>query len=326
MTPGEFIAFFGFVGMLYPTVAQLMGTLAKMVRAGASLERIEEVLAEPAQDHHGGEFRGPVRGHLSFFWVSVKRGDKTVLKDITLEIPAGTFCIVTGPTGSGKSTLVSLVPRFIEPDHGRILIDTMDLGRAELKRLRDSVGIAFQESFLFNATVMENLRYAVPDATAEQVERVARITGADKMIEALPQGYETVLGENGWNLSRGEKQKLALTRALLKEPGILILDEATASIDVATEQSIIPRIQHFMRRRTTLMVTHRPELFHHADMLIVLDDGCVVYQGPPTDLPPDTLEELGILTPVLLPPQRRREEQDWQTVQLVTNGPGPEGP
>jgi ABC-type multidrug transport system fused ATPase/permease subunit len=304
MQPGTFIAFFGFVGMLYPTVAELMGSLSKLVRVGASLDRIQEILAgDAAERAHADPFRGPVRGHLNFFWVSVQASaGRDVLKDVTLEIPAGTFCVITGPSGSGKSTLVNLVPRFVRPSHGRILLDAMDLSTADVKHLRDSIGIAFQECFLFNATVLDNLRYANPDATRAQIDKAAVLTGADRLVGRLPDGYQTLLGEGGWSLSRGEKQLLALTRALLKQPRILILDEATSSIDVGTEQQLIPRIQRFMQGRTTLLVTHRPELFDHADMVVVLNEGRVIYQGAPAELPPDTLESLGISTPLVVPP------------------------
>lgn len=301
MLPGTFIAFFGFVGMLYPTVAELMGSMSKMVRAGASLDRIHDILSdEQSARARADTFRGPVRGHLSFYWASVRLSDDhNVLKDITLEIPPGTFCVITGPSGSGKSTLVNMVPRFVSPSHGRILLDTMDLSTVDVKRLRDAIGVAFQECYLFNATVLDNLRYANPDATLEDIEKALRLTGADQLIARLPQGLETLLGEQGWNLSRGEKQLLAITRALLKQPRILILDEATSSIDVATERQLIPRIRQSMQGRTTLMVSHRPEWLEQADMVIVLDAGRVAYQGPPGELPPDTLDQLGISTPTV---------------------------
>ena len=217
---------------------------------------------------------------------------------MTLDIPAGTFGIVTGTSGSGKSSLVSLIPRFIEPSHGRILLDRMDLSSTDTDRLRDAVGYVFQEPFFFNASVGDNLRYALPDATAEQLDRAAKTTTADTLIRRLPDGYDTLLGEGGWDLSRGEKQILAITRALVKDPRILILDEATSSMDVATEQVVISRIKRFMKERTTLMVTHRPDLFHHADMIVVLDRGRVIFHGPPGELPPDTLEDLGMVKPV----------------------------
>lgn len=294
MQPGTFIAFWGFVLMLYPTVTVLMGGMAKVVKISACLDRIDEVMNEEVEDAGATDaFRGPVRGHLSFYWVGVGRhGGRPVLRDVTIEIPAGTFCVITGPSGSGKSTLVNLVPRFTAPDHGRILLDTMDLSTCDPKRLRESIGIAQQESFLFNATVLENLRYGNPDATRDEIESVADLTGAAELIAKLPDDYDTLLGERGWHLSRGEKQKLALTRALVKQPRILILDEATSSIDVAGEQKIIRAVHETMMGRTTLMITHRPELYAYADMLVVLDEGRVVYQGDTVELPPDVASRL----------------------------------
>jgi len=299
MAPGTFIAFFGFVGMLYPTVSELMGAMAKMVRAGASMDRIQEILTSSHTAHPGATWQGPVEGNISFYWVSARRsGNTPVLKDVTLDIPAGTFCIVAGTSGSGKSSLVSLIPRFIEPSHGRILLDRMDLASTDTDRLRDAIGYVFQEPFFFNASVGDNLRYALPDATTEQLDRAATTTTADTLIQRLPNGYDTLLGEGGWDLSRGEKQILAVTRALVKDPRILIMDEATSSMDVATEQIAVNRIKHFMGGRTTLMITHRPDLFGYADMIVVLDHGRIIFHGLPDELPPDTLEALGMVEPV----------------------------
>jgi len=304
MAPGTFIAYFGFVGMLYPTVSELMGSMAKMVRAGASMDRIQAILLSSHQAHPGTAWQGPIEGTFGFYWVSARRsGGKPILKDVTLDIPAGVFCMVTGPSGSGKSTLVSLLPRFVEPSHGRILLDRLDLSSTDTDRLRQAIGYVFQEPFFFNATVADNLRYALPDASPEQIDRAAEATTADALIRRLPDGLETMLGESGWELSRGEKQILAVTRALVKDPRILIMDEATSSLGVGTEQVIVSRVKQFMTGRTTLMVTHRPDLFHYADMIVVLDRGRIAFHGPPDELPPDTREDLGMDAPITAPPQ-----------------------
>lgn len=289
MRPGTFIAFFGYVSMLYPTVAILMGTLGKLVRAGASVDRIQEVLdSGTTKSSFAESFRGVLRGRTGFFWVGVSGGQgPPVLTDVNLEIPAGSFCVITGPSGSGKTTLVRLVPRLLEPSWGRILLDDTDLSTVDVQWLRTAIGSAFQECFLFNSSILENLRYANPEASTQQIETATRITEIHERIRQMPDGYDTVLGEGGWNPSYGERQRLGLARAMVMDPRVLIIDEATAALDVASEERIVEGVRHFMQGRTTLMVTQRTWLLPLADMLIVLDQGRVVYQGKPADMPPN---------------------------------------
>lgn len=282
MQPGTFIAFFGYVGMLYPTVLDIISGFAKLTRATASMDRVYEMLdSNQAEGAQGGTPHKPIAGRLKFESVCFSYSEESpVLKNISFEVPPGKVCAIVGPSGAGKSTTVSLVPRLIEPDLGRVLLDGLDVRDIELSHLREAIGIAFQECFLFNTTVLENLRYAQPNASMKQIVEVAQHTGAHSFIAKLPNGYDTILGENGVDLSRGEKQRITLTRAMLKNPKILILDEATASIDVQSESQIVPAILEFMRGKTTLMITHRPELLQHADIVVQLEDGQVVYSGP----------------------------------------------
>ncbi len=286
MAIGEFVMFFGYVGMLYPNLLQLISGFSKYTKTAASLERAFEVLdTGPSEVSGKRRLPRPVMGTLRFDHVDVRYPDgPLVLEDITATIPAGQCCAIIGPSGVGKSTLVSLVPRLIEPVSGRVLVDNVDVAELDLQDLRETIGIAFQEMFLFDTTVLENLRYARPDADDQQIREVAQRTGAHDMIERLPDGYNTVLGEGGITLSRGEKQRLTLTRAMLKNPQILILDEATASIDQPSVHQIIPAILEFMQGKTTLMITHRPELLTHADRVIQLHDGRIAHCGRPEEV------------------------------------------
>ena len=283
MQPGEFLAFFGWVMMLYPEILTLMTGFAKLTKSSASIDRVFELL----ETDDGGAAsrprrREPIEGHVKFEGVHFAYDDDSpVLRGVTLEVPRGRLCAICGPSGGGKSTLVNLLPRFHDPDRGRVTLDGLDVRDYDLQHLRAAIGIAFQESFLFNSTIRENLRYAYPEATDEQIYEAARKSRAHGFIQRLPRGYDTVIGGSGVTLSRGESQRITLSRAILKDPQILILDEATASLDAPTQREIIPEIREFARGKTTLMITHNEELIAQADLVVRLTEGRVVYQGPP---------------------------------------------
>ncbi|MFA9478402.1 ABC transporter transmembrane domain-containing protein [Phycisphaerales bacterium AB-hyl4] len=275
---GQFAAFFIYVKMLEPTVTELMGGFAKLTKASACMDRVFELLDSPGgEGQSAGDSRPEIQGNIRYENVSFRYDDgPRVLEDISFEVQAGQVCAIVGPSGAGKSTMVSLVPRFNEQGEGTIYIDGKPTNEIHLQHLREAIGVAFQECFLFNSSVLENLRYARPGATRAQIIDVATRVGAHEFITKLPQGYDTMLGESGVNLSRGQKQQLALTRAMLKDPQILILDEATASIDTARESQIVPSILEFMQGKTTLMITHRPELLKHADVVLYVNEGRLV--------------------------------------------------
>ena len=284
MLAGDFVMFYIYIKMLYPTIIDLMGGLAKFTRASASIDRAFEMLdlEDIETQPNDVALKPDIRGHIAFKKVSFSYGDnKEVLRKVTFTVRPGQVCAIVGASGAGKSTLVGLIPRFQEATSGVIEIDGFKLQEIDLNHLRSKMGIVFQECFLFNSTVLENLRYAKPDASMRQIIDVAKRTGTHEFIEKLPDGYDTILGESGMTLSRGEKQRITLTRAMLRNPQILVLDEATASIDSASEAQIVPAILQFMHGKTTLMITHRPELLRHADMVVHLDEGYVSYQGPP---------------------------------------------
>lgn len=283
LAPGDFIAFFWYIGMLYPTVIEMMSGSAKLTKASASIDRVYEVLdLTPDESDGAGDGMLPVRGELSFRDVNFRFHEgPAVLDGVSFDIRAGQVCAIVGASGAGKSTLVSLVPRLNEPTEGGVLIDGVDNRQMPLRQLRRAVGVAFQEAFLFSSTILENLRYARPDAGRDEVVRVMQRIGMHEFVTGLPNGYETLVGDEGLSLSRGQKQMITLARAILKDPKVLILDEATASIDVAKEATIIPVILEFMKGKTTLLITHRPELLKHVDKVIHLEGGRVVYDGSP---------------------------------------------
>ncbi len=211
-------------------------------------------------------------------------GIDPVLRDIDLEVKPGQCVAILGPTGSGKSVLMSLIPRFYDVTQGRILIDGVDLRRLHLDDLRRNIGIVFQESFLFSQTVAANIAFGHPEATRAQVEKAARIAAAHEFVEKLPKGYDTILGESASNLSGGQRQRLAIARAVLLEPAILLLDDPTAAIDSETEHEIFSALDRAIAGRTTFIVAHRLSTLRRADFIIVMDNGRIVQRGTHEEL------------------------------------------
>ncbi len=288
MKGGEFMMFFGYVMMLYPSVLEIISGVGHLSKATASVSRVFDMLDEPIHDEGvlGAASHttpdAPLVGDIVFQGVCFAYDDATeVLHDVSLTIKAGQRVAITGPSGSGKSTTINLLPRFITPTSGTVRINGIDTSTLPLATIRASIGIAFQEVFLFNATIYENLRYARPDATREDVERVCQLTGADEIIARLPKGFETRPSDFGIELSRGEKQRITLARALLKEAPILIFDEATASIDRASSRTIMEAISANMPDQTIIMVTHEADLLGMVDRVICICDGRVSFDGPP---------------------------------------------
>jgi ATP-binding cassette, subfamily B, bacterial len=237
-----------------------------------------ESIAEP---HRPAKIRGAVRFEGVRFSY---RPETRVLEGIDFEVRPGQCIAIVGATGAGKSSLLSLIPRFYDPTGGRVLIDGVDARDLDLNQLRRSVGLVFQESFLFSNTVAANIAFGRPDATREEIQRAAQIASADEFIRDLPQGYDTVIGEYGSSLSGGQRQRLAIARAVLLEPPILILDDALAAIDPGTEHEIMGAMENAMRGRTTFVVAHRLSTLRRADLVIVLEEGRVVQRGTHEEL------------------------------------------
>jgi ATP-binding cassette subfamily B protein len=282
MSLGEFFTYNLLLGYLIFPLRSLGMWIGQAQRATASGERIFEVLDEPQEvanrpdaiDLPAGQ--GHVRFDRSSFSYGVGR---PVLEDVDLEVEAGRTIALIGHTGSGKTTLTSLVARFYDVTSGRVLIDGVDIREVKLESLRSEIGVISQDPFLFSATVRENIAFGKTDATDEEVREAARLAQADEFVERLPNGYDTVIGERGITLSGGQRQRIAIARALIVDPRILILDDATASVDATTEARIRLGLREAMRGRTTLIIAHRLSTIALADEIVVLDRGRIVARG-----------------------------------------------
>jgi ATP-binding cassette, subfamily B, multidrug efflux pump len=203
---------------------------------------------------------------------------------VDLIIPAGTTVAIVGHTGSGKSTLVSLIPRILDPTAGRVLIDGLDLRALDPREIRKHIGFVPQETFLFSATLSENIAFGVQNATASEIARAAELAGLASDVASFPNGFETVVGERGITLSGGQKQRTAIARAILRDPRILVLDDALSSVDTLTEERILNGLASVMRGRTTILISHRVSTVRHADRIFVLEHGEIVEQGSHAEL------------------------------------------
>jgi ATP-binding cassette subfamily B protein/subfamily B ATP-binding cassette protein MsbA len=287
MTVGQIVLFLGYLAALYSPIEAIAYTGSTIQAAGGSARRVLEVITtEPEVFDRLGAIPLPrAYGHIRFENVSFGYDpEKLVLRDVHLDIEPGQTIALVGPTGAGKSTLVSLIPRFFDPTAGRVLLDGHDLRDVQLASLRSQVALVLQEPFLFPLSVAENIAYGRPGATSGEIEAAARAANAHEFISRLPQEYETVLGERGTNLSGGERQRLSIARALLKDSPILILDEPTSALDAGTEALIMEAVQNLVRGRTTFIIAHRLATVQHADRIIVLQDGAVIESGSHRDL------------------------------------------
>jgi ABC-type multidrug transport system fused ATPase/permease subunit len=283
----EFFFFNVLVVMLVMPLRMLGMWIGQMQRATASGERIFEVMDEPEEvtEKPGANDLPAGDGRVRFEQVSFEYAPgRPVLKDVDLELEPGRNVALIGHTGSGKTTLVSLVPRFYDVTAGRVLVDGADVRDVKLASLRREIGIVAQDPFLFSTTVRENVAFGAPEATPADIERAARLAQAHEFIEQLPDGYETVIGERGITLSGGQRQRLAIARAIVMDPRILILDDATASVDATTEARIRLGLREAMKGRTTIIIAHRLSTISLADELIVLDAGRVVGRGTDEEL------------------------------------------
>ncbi len=279
ITTGDFFSILTAILMVFTPVRKISKAYTGVQDAAAALERLEKVLASPIEES-GSLQAAPPRRALSFEGVSFRYPGTAdwVLREIDLEIPAGKVVALVGPSGAGKTTLVSLIPRFFDPTRGRVAVDGVDLREFDLASWRALIGLVSQEVVLFNASIAENIAFGRPGASREEIIQAAKMAYAHEFIVSLPRGYDTVLGEE-INLSGGQRQRLALARAILKDPPILILDEATSHLDSLSEKKVQEALERLMAGRTTIVIAHRLSTVRHADFLVVMDHGRIVDKG-----------------------------------------------
>ncbi len=283
----DLVAFVLYLTTFYQPLWLLLATAESLQRGVTGLNRIDEVLKmQPAvDDPPDGVDLGRVTGRVQMESVQFAyREGVDVLHDISLAIEPGHTLALVGPTGAGKSTVVSLVARFYDPQAGRALIDGVDLREMKLDALRRNLSMVLQDVFLFNGTVRENIRFGRPDATDEDIIEAAKVANAHQFILSLPEGYDTLIGERGVKLSGGQKQRLSIAHAVLKDAPILILDEATSAVDTETEAQIQEALERLMQGRTAIVIAHRLSTIRNADQIVVLDEGRVVERGSHEDI------------------------------------------
>jgi ATP-binding cassette, subfamily B, multidrug efflux pump len=287
VTVGVLAAFLGFVTRFYSPIRDLSTVWGTLQSAMASSERLFEILDTKSDIVEGDRTLDSehVQGEVTFEEVSFSYdGENKVLDEINLTAHPGQRIALVGPTGAGKTSIINLIGRFYEPDSGQVLIDGVNIGKLDFKSLRSIVGVVLQDTFIFAGTVRENIAFGCPEATQEQIERVSKLTGAHEFIVKLPEGYDSQVQERGVKLSTGQRQLLAFARALLANPRILILDEATSSIDVQSEQEIQHALDLVMKGRTCFIVAHRLSTIREADRILVIDEGRIVEEGKHGDL------------------------------------------
>jgi ATP-binding cassette subfamily B protein len=295
ITLGTLFAFLLYVQNFFDPVQQLSQLYSTFLSATAALDKIMDVLDEEPEvvDEPGAVELPPIKGHVRFDHVRFGYGKgPDVLHDLDLDVPAGTTVALVGHTGAGKSTIAKLLARFYDPRDGRITIDGIDLREVSQASLRHQLGIVPQEGFLFAGTVAENIAFGRPDASGEEIVQAAEAVGAHEFILRLENGYETEVQERGSRLSLGQRQLIALARALLADPGILILDEATSSVDIGTERKIERALRLLLSGRTAFIIAHRLSTIRDADLIVVLEHGRIVEQGSHDEL----MEERGLYT------------------------------
>jgi ATP-binding cassette subfamily B protein len=284
---GIIVSFIGYLGLALAPLPNVASLYSLYQQGAAALDQSFELLDEPAMvaDPPDAAELSPVRGEISFDDVTFRYSeDRPVLEGVSLTVAPGETVAIVGPTGAGKSTLIKLVPRFYDPDSGSVRVDGRDIREVTKASLRRQIGLVPQEPLLFSGTISENIAFADPSASADEIERAARSVGVLDVLEALPNGLETQVGERGSSLSAGQVQLVALARAALPDPRIVILDEATASIDVGTETRIRQALTRLLDGRTALIVAHRLSTVRDADRIVVVDGGTIAEVGTHDEL------------------------------------------
>jgi ATP-binding cassette subfamily B protein len=272
LTTGSLVALMAYHMRLLAPVQNLMGLYSNLVSGGVSLARVQELFDVKVEvvEHPRAKALHPVRGAIEFDGVDFRHGDNLVLRDLSFRVEPGTICAILGPSGAGKSTLADLLVRFYDPDSGVIRLDGQDIRELSLANLRRSVVLLDQSPYLFQASVRENLAYGRPGATDAEIHEAARAASIHTRILALPEGYDTVIAERGQTLSAGERQRIALARAILADPKVLVLDEPTSALDEANERAIAETLVRVAAGRTAILITHRVSLARIAQQTITI--------------------------------------------------------
>ncbi|MGH2349762.1 MAG: ABC transporter ATP-binding protein [bacterium] len=286
ITLGQFVQFSGYLALLSWPMIALGWVLNLMQRGRASMKRLDEVFAHRPRIADAPDARGmrDLRGEIEFSHVTFAYNGTPVLHDVSLRIPAGSTAAIVGPLGSGKSTLVNLIPRLFDVSEGQVLVDGVDVRRLRLDDLRRAIGFVPQDTFLFSDTLRENVGYGLDVVDEERVREAAAVAQIAGDIADFPHGYDTLVGERGVTLSGGQKQRTAIARAVARDPRILILDDALSSVDTNTEEAILSRLRGVMASRTAILISHRVSTVRHADQIVVLADGRIVERGTHDEL------------------------------------------
>jgi len=287
LTVGQYFSYVMFLAFMIAPMVQLVNVGTQLTEAVAGLDRTKEVLnerqedADPVRALDIGPVEGDVRfDHVNFAYVA----DKPVLHDISFESKPGTVTALVGSSGSGKSTIISLVCGFHTAQSGAVLVDGHDLATVKLSSFREQLGVVLQESFLFDGTIRENVKFSRPLATEEEFLKACKIARVDEFAERFPEGYDTIVGERGVKLSGGQRQRISIARAILADPRILILDEATSSLDSESEALIQHGLSYLMQGRTTFVIAHRLSTIRRADQILVIEQGRIIERGTHEEL------------------------------------------
>jgi len=277
LSMGSLVALMAYHLRLLGPVQGLLGTYTNLVAGGVSLSRLFELLDTPVEVEDTGQpVNAPVRGEIEFDHVAFRHErDNLVLNDVSFQVPAGSICAIAGPSGRGKSTIADLLVRFYDPESGSVRLDGRNLREIRLADVRSHIALVDQSAYLLHASIRENIAYGRPEAAEEEIIAVAQAAAIHGPVMALPQGYDTVVGERGLALSAGERHRITIARALLRNPAVLVLDEPTAALDAETERSLATTLKHALRGQTALIITHRQALIDAADRVVELQDsGC----------------------------------------------------
>jgi subfamily B ATP-binding cassette protein MsbA len=287
LTPGEMLVFLLYLGKMYKPMRELSKMTDTISKASVGWERIREVLETEQQirDLPNAKRAPRFKGAIAFDHVEFSYdAEQPVLKDINLKIAPGQLAALVGPTGAGKTTIVSLLPRFYDLTAGEIRIDGTDIRKFKSRSLRQQISFVLQETLLFRTTVAQNIAYGKPDATRAEIIRAAQLANADEFIEKMPRGYDTMIGERGLTLSGGQRQRLTIARAIIRDSPILILDEPSAGLDAESEQLVFDALGNLMAGKTSIVIAHRLATVRRADVIFVIDEGQVVEQGTHEEL------------------------------------------